>query len=170
MPFPEPSLPCLLNLFLRITGDPLSTTGESFAPLFRREPGVTRVGRADRVRFTETDLRVFAHHEWGRRRGCDSKAKFEVLRGQPRHGEDEHPRKLHAVLVRLPRSAPDSPTTSSSRRSRLARMRTNTFCWTARPGTGEYFWNDRGRTHPLSVSYGMRWPWSMGTSSNLRRP
>ena len=53
----EDIAPTLLDL-VHVPSDPLSATGRSFAPLLRGEPGVTRVGSAERVRFTETDLRV----------------------------------------------------------------------------------------------------------------
>ena len=53
----EDIAPTLLDL-INVSAKPLSATGESFAPLLRGEPGVARVGSAERVRFTETDLRV----------------------------------------------------------------------------------------------------------------
>jgi hypothetical protein len=48
-----------------VQGDPLSATGQSLAALLRGEPGVQRVGAADRVRFTETDLRVLPSTDGG---------------------------------------------------------------------------------------------------------
>lgn len=60
----EDIAPTLLDL-VRVAGDPLSATGQSFAPLLRGEPGVTRVGAAARVRFTETDLRVLPSTDGG---------------------------------------------------------------------------------------------------------
>jgi hypothetical protein len=60
----EDIAPTLLDL-LRVSGDPLSTTGMSFAPLLRRAGGVTRVGSAERVRFTETDVRVLPRTDGG---------------------------------------------------------------------------------------------------------
>ena len=60
----EDIAPTLLDL-VRVPADPLSATGQSFAPLLRGEPGVTRVGSADRVRFTETDLRVLPSTDGG---------------------------------------------------------------------------------------------------------
>ena len=53
----EDIAPTLLDL-INVSTKTLSATGESFAPLLRGEPGVARVGSAERVRFTETDLRV----------------------------------------------------------------------------------------------------------------
>ena len=53
----EDIAPTILDL-LGVRGDPLSVTGQSFAALLRGDAGVQRVGPADRVRFTETDLRV----------------------------------------------------------------------------------------------------------------
>ena len=50
---------------MRLPIERLSATGQSFAPLLRGEPGVTRVGSADRVRFTETDLRVLPSTDGG---------------------------------------------------------------------------------------------------------
>ena len=49
----------------RVHGDPLSATGQSFAALLRGERGAGRVGAADRVRFTETDLRVLPRTDGG---------------------------------------------------------------------------------------------------------
>ena len=60
----EDIAPTLLDL-VSVAGDPLSATGRSFASLLRREPGVTRVGSAERVRFTETDLRVLPSTDGG---------------------------------------------------------------------------------------------------------
>jgi len=53
----EDIAPTLLDL-VHVPRESLSATGQSFAPLLRGEPGVTRVGSPERVRFTETDLRV----------------------------------------------------------------------------------------------------------------
>ena len=60
----EDIAPTILNL-IGVHGDPLSATGQSFAPLLRGEPDVQRVGSADRVRFTETDLRVLPKTDGG---------------------------------------------------------------------------------------------------------
>ena len=60
----EDIAPTLLDL-VHVSADLLSPTGQSFAPLLRGEPGVTRVGSADRVRFTETDLRVLPSTDGG---------------------------------------------------------------------------------------------------------
>ena len=53
----EDIAPTILDL-LDVHGDPLSATGQSFAGLLRSDAGLERVGPVDRVRFTETDLRV----------------------------------------------------------------------------------------------------------------
>ena len=60
----EDIAPTLLDL-VHLPMDRLSPTGRSFAPLLRSEPGVTRVGSADRVRFTETDLKVLPSTDGG---------------------------------------------------------------------------------------------------------
>jgi hypothetical protein len=60
----EDIAPTLLDL-VRLPIERLSATGQSFAPLLRGEPGVTRVGSANRVRFTETDLRVLPSTDGG---------------------------------------------------------------------------------------------------------
>ena len=60
----EDIAPTLLDL-AGVQGDPLSATGQSLAALLRGEPGVQRVGAADRVRFTETDLRVLPSTDGG---------------------------------------------------------------------------------------------------------
>ena len=56
---------------LEVPGDPLSATGLSFAPLVRGAADVTRVGSAERVRFTETDIRVLPRTDGG---GIDEEA------------------------------------------------------------------------------------------------
>ena len=60
----EDIAPTVLDL-VHVSAGRLSATGETFAPLLRGEPGVTRVGRADRVRFTETDLKVLPSIDGG---------------------------------------------------------------------------------------------------------
>ena len=60
----EDIAPTLLDL-LHVPAGLLAPTGLSFAPLLRAEPGMTRVGTADRVRFTETDLRVLPATDGG---------------------------------------------------------------------------------------------------------
>ena len=60
----EDIAPTLLDL-VRLPSDRAVAHGTSFAPLLRGEPGVTRVGSADRVRFTETDLRVLPSTDGG---------------------------------------------------------------------------------------------------------
>jgi hypothetical protein len=60
----EDIAPTLLDL-ARLPVEPLHPTGESFARLLRGDPGLTRVGSAERVRFTETDLRVLPSTDGG---------------------------------------------------------------------------------------------------------
>jgi arylsulfatase A-like enzyme len=60
----EDIAPTLLQL-LGVSGDPLSTTGQSLAPALQGERGAGRVAVADRVRFTETDLRVLPRTDGG---------------------------------------------------------------------------------------------------------
>jgi Sulfatase len=60
----EDIAPTLLDL-AGIPGDPLSTTGRSFATVLRGESGADRVSNPDRVRFTETDLQVLPDTEGG---------------------------------------------------------------------------------------------------------
>ena len=60
----EDIAPTVLDL-TEVQGDPLSATGQSLAALLRGEPGAHRVGAADRVRFTETDLRVLPSTDGG---------------------------------------------------------------------------------------------------------
>jgi hypothetical protein len=60
----EDIAPTVLDL-TEVQGDPLSATGQSLAALLRGEPGRQRVAAADRVRFTETDLRVLPSTDGG---------------------------------------------------------------------------------------------------------
>ena len=60
----EDIAPTILDL-TEVHDDPLSATGQSLAALLRGEPGVQRVGAPDRVRFTETDLKVLPSTDGG---------------------------------------------------------------------------------------------------------
>lgn len=53
----EDIAPTILDL-LQLPGDPLSATGRSIGPLLRGEMSGDRIASPDRVRFTETDLKV----------------------------------------------------------------------------------------------------------------
>lgn len=61
----EDIAPTVLDL-LGVSGDPLSTTGASFAHVLQQTDSANhRVGSPDRVRFTETDLRVLPDTDGG---------------------------------------------------------------------------------------------------------
>ena len=60
----EDIAPTLLDL-AGVSREPLTMTGQSFAAILRGDPGIERVGSADRVRFTETDLKVLPDTEGG---------------------------------------------------------------------------------------------------------
>jgi hypothetical protein len=60
----EDIAPTLLDL-VGVPVERLHPTGESFAPLLRGDPAMTRVGYPERVRFTETDLRVLPSTDGG---------------------------------------------------------------------------------------------------------
>ena len=60
----EDIAPTLLDL-LDVDSNALPTTGQSFAGVLERSPGLDRVGREDRVRFTETDLKVLPTTDGG---------------------------------------------------------------------------------------------------------
>jgi len=60
----EDIAPTLLEL-AGISRDPASLTGQSFAAVLRGDPGADRVGVPNRVRFTETDLKVLPDTEGG---------------------------------------------------------------------------------------------------------
>lgn len=60
----EDIAPTILDL-LRMPGDPLSVTGKSLAPALRSEPGAARSVATDRIRFTETDLKVLPNPNGG---------------------------------------------------------------------------------------------------------
>lgn len=60
----EDIAPTLLGM-LGIAGDPLRATGQPLAALLRGDPAQTRVGSPDRVRFTETDLKVLPDAKGG---------------------------------------------------------------------------------------------------------
>jgi len=60
----EDIAPTILDL-LEVRGDPLSVTGQSLAAVLRGDVPAQRVGPADRVRFTETDIRVLPSTDGG---------------------------------------------------------------------------------------------------------
>ncbi len=60
----EDIAPTLLEM-LGIKGNPLSASGESLARLLDGDPSIARAGSADRVRFTETDLKVLPDAKGG---------------------------------------------------------------------------------------------------------
>ena len=60
----EDIAPTLLGL-LGVPGNPLHATGESLAPLLRGSPAEQRAGSPDRVRYTETDLKVLPDAKGG---------------------------------------------------------------------------------------------------------
>jgi hypothetical protein len=60
----EDIAPTLLGL-LGIDGDPLHATGQSLAGLLHGDPALVRVGAPNRVRFTETDLKVLPDAKGG---------------------------------------------------------------------------------------------------------
>ena len=60
----EDIAPTILEL-LRVPGDPLSATGKSLVPVLRSASGAEQAFGADRVRFTETDLKVLPRADGG---------------------------------------------------------------------------------------------------------
>jgi len=56
--------PTLVEM-IGIKGNPLSASGESLARLLEGDPSLARAGSADRVRFTETDLKVLPDAKGG---------------------------------------------------------------------------------------------------------
>ncbi len=162
----EDIAPTLLDL-VHVPGDPLSATGQSFAPLLRGEPGVTRVGRAERVRFTETDLRVLPSTDGGVDEIATAKRNskfFEVSSETGRMSVREDSCRCRW----LTRSARHLPTTCFLRRFRRGRMRTSTFCSTGRLATDGCFSSPQDRRPRQSGSSGMQWQRGMATNSNRR--
>jgi arylsulfatase A-like enzyme len=81
----EDIAPTLLDL-VGVQGDPLSTTGQSFAPLLRGHSGAGRVGTEDRVRFTETDLRVLPKTDGGVDEAATAEHNARFFEIDPRSG------------------------------------------------------------------------------------
>ena len=128
----EDIAPTLLDL-VRVPSDPLSATGRSLAPLLRGAPGVTRVGSAERVRFTETDLRVLPNTKGEVDEIETAEAELEILRGKQRDWADER-----AV-------EPSCRCRSRTKSERRSRTRLLLAALPAGPDAHQYLLLDRGQ-------------------------
>ena len=93
----EDIAPTLLDL-VGVQGDPLSTTGQSFAALLRGDAASSACGTEDRVRFTETDLRVLPKTDGGVDEAATAEHNARFFEVDPRSGR-MHVRENFVPLV-----------------------------------------------------------------------